>query len=150
LAAVSVRRSLQNDHLVCLEDGRKFKSLKRHLRTMYGLSPDEYRAKWKLPKDYPMVAPAYSAARSELAKAMGLGAVRKATPEPPITPTPAKAAPKVKARLSGPEVPFPFTEKPAPVGAAPPATPKARKPGRAKVTPADLGEGAKAAVTPAE
>ena len=71
--AVPVKRSIQPDHLVCLEDGRKFKSLKRHLRTKYNLSPEEYRAKWGLPKDYPMVAPSYAKARSELAKQMGLG-----------------------------------------------------------------------------
>ena len=71
--AVPVRRSITPDHLVCLEDGRKFKSLKRHLRTKYNMSPEEYRAKWSLPKDYPMVAPNYAKARSELAKQMGLG-----------------------------------------------------------------------------
>jgi predicted transcriptional regulator len=71
--AVPVRRSITPDHLVCLEDGRKFKSLKRHLRTKYNMSPEEYRAKWGLPKDYPMVAPNYAKARSDLAKQMGLG-----------------------------------------------------------------------------
>jgi predicted transcriptional regulator len=71
--AVSVRKSISPDYLICLEDGRKFKSLKRHLRTKYDMSPEEYRAKWNLPKDYPMVAPNYAKARSELAKQMGLG-----------------------------------------------------------------------------
>jgi predicted transcriptional regulator len=71
--AVSVKKSITPDAIICLEDGRKFKSLKRHLRTKYNLSPEEYRAKWGLPKDYPMVAPSYAAARSELAKSMGLG-----------------------------------------------------------------------------
>ena len=71
--AVPVRKSITPDFLICLEDGRKFKSLKRHLRTKYNLSPEEYRAKWGLPKDYPMVAPNYAKARSELAKQMGLG-----------------------------------------------------------------------------
>jgi predicted transcriptional regulator len=71
--AVPVRRSITPDHLVCLEDGRKFKSLKRHLRTKYNMSPEDYRAKWGLPKDYPMVAPNYAKARSDLAKQMGLG-----------------------------------------------------------------------------
>src|SRR5690606_28627074 len=71
--AVPVRKSITPDFLICLEDGRKFKSLKRHLRTKYDMSPDEYRAKWGLPKDYPMVAPNYAKARSELAKQMGLG-----------------------------------------------------------------------------
>lgn len=71
--AVSVRKSITSEFLICLEDGRKFKSLKRHLQTKYGLTPDAYRAKWNLPKDYPMVAPDYAASRSALAKSMGLG-----------------------------------------------------------------------------
>ena len=71
--AVPVRKSISPDFLICLEDGRKFKSLKRHLRTKYDMSPEEYRAKWNLPKDYPMVAPNYAKARSDLAKQMGLG-----------------------------------------------------------------------------
>lgn len=71
--AVPVRRSITPDYLVCLEDGRKFKSLKRHLRTKYNMSPEDYRSKWGLAKDYPMVAPNYAKARSELAKQMGLG-----------------------------------------------------------------------------
>lgn len=71
--AVQIRKSINPDFIVCLEDGRKFKSLKRHLRTKYDMSPEEYRAKWGLPKDYPMVAPNYAKARSELAKQMGLG-----------------------------------------------------------------------------
>jgi predicted transcriptional regulator len=71
--AVSVKKSIGADYLICLEDGRKFKSLKRHLRTKYDMSPEDYRAKWGLPKDYPMVAPSYAAARSALAKSMGLG-----------------------------------------------------------------------------
>jgi predicted transcriptional regulator len=74
--AVTVRRSIQNDHLVCLEDGQKFKSLKRHLMSHHGLTPDQYREKWDLPADYPMVAPAYAEARSRLAKEMGLGQKR--------------------------------------------------------------------------
>ena len=75
--AVPVRRSITPDYLVCLEDGRKFKSLKRHLRTHYNLSPEEYREKWGLPHDYPMVAPNYARARSDLAKKMGLGTRRE-------------------------------------------------------------------------
>lgn len=71
--AVSVRKSIHPDYLICLEDGLKFKSLKRHLRSKYDLSPDAYRQKWGLPADYPMVAPGYSAQRSKLAKKMGLG-----------------------------------------------------------------------------
>ena len=71
--AVPIKKSITPDYLVCLEDGRKFKSLKRHLRTKYNMSPEDYRAKWALPKDYPMVAPNYAKARSDLAKQMGLG-----------------------------------------------------------------------------
>lgn len=75
--AVPVKKSVAPDHIVCLEDGKKFKSLKRHLRTHYNLTPEEYREKWGLPHDYPMVAPNYAAARSALAKKMGLGQRRK-------------------------------------------------------------------------
>ena len=75
--AVTVRRSIQNDHLICLEDGQKFKSLKRHLMTHHGLTPEQYREKWELAADYPMVAPAYAEARSRLAKESGLGQKRK-------------------------------------------------------------------------
>lgn len=71
--AVPPKKSVHEDYLICLEDGKKFKSLKRHLRTHYNLSPEEYREKWGLPHDYPMVAPNYAAARSHLAKQMGLG-----------------------------------------------------------------------------
>jgi predicted transcriptional regulator len=78
--AVPIRRSIQQDFLVCLEDGKKFKSLKRHLRTRYNLSPDEYRARWNLPDDYPMVAPSYAATRSQLARTMGLGQQRRKWP----------------------------------------------------------------------
>jgi hypothetical protein len=74
--AVPVKKSVFPDYIICLEDGKKFKSLKRHLRTHYKLSPDEYRAKWNLAHDYPMVAPNYAAARSQLAKKMGLGTRR--------------------------------------------------------------------------
>lgn len=75
--AVSIRKSVNPDYLICLEDGKKFKSLKRHLRTHYDMSPEDYREKWGLPADYPMVAPNYAAARSELAKKMGLGQQRR-------------------------------------------------------------------------
>jgi predicted transcriptional regulator len=71
--AVPIRKSVAADYIVCLEDGKKFKSLKRHLRTHYNLSPEEYREKWGLASDYPMVAPNYSATRSRLAKDNGLG-----------------------------------------------------------------------------
>ncbi|WP_034994870.1 MucR family transcriptional regulator [Beijerinckia mobilis] len=75
--AVPTKKSVTNEFIVCLEDGRKFKSLKRHLRTQYNMSPDEYREKWGLPADYPMVAPNYAKARSNLAKQMGLGQQRR-------------------------------------------------------------------------
>ncbi len=71
--AVTLKKSITPDFLICLEDGKKFKSLKRHLRTAYNMSPEDYRRKWKLPADYPMVAPSYAEARSSLAKQMGLG-----------------------------------------------------------------------------
>jgi len=74
---VSVKDSIRPDYLICLEDGKKFKSLKRHLRTHYNLSPEEYREKWGLRHDYPMVAPNYARARSDLAKKMGLGTRRE-------------------------------------------------------------------------
>ena len=71
--AVPVKRSVTSEYIVCLEDGKKFKSLKRHLRTQYNMTPEQYRDKWGLPPDYPMVAPNYAASRSQLAKKMGLG-----------------------------------------------------------------------------
>jgi predicted transcriptional regulator len=74
--AISIKKSVTADHIVCLEDGRTFKSLKRHLRAKYDMSPEQYRAKWGLPPDYPMVAPNYAKARSDLAKAIGLGQTR--------------------------------------------------------------------------
>jgi predicted transcriptional regulator len=75
--AVSIKRSMTPDYLVCLEDGKRFKSLKRHLRSQYNLTPEQYRDKWGLPADYPMVAPNYAVARSQLAKKMGLGQQRR-------------------------------------------------------------------------
>ena len=75
--AVPVKRSINPDFIVCLEDGKKFKSLKRHLRTQYNMTPEQYREKWGLAADYPMVAPNYAAARSQLAKQMGLGQQRR-------------------------------------------------------------------------
>ena len=93
--AVPIRRSVTAEYIVCLEDGRKMKMLKRYLRTTYGLTPDQYRSKWNLPADYPMVAPAYAEARSVLARARGLGRRR---PEPEPTPVPKKRGrPKVTA-----------------------------------------------------
>lgn len=75
--AVSVKKSITPEYIVCLEDGKKFKSLKRHLRTQYNMTPEQYREKWGLGADYPMVAPNYAAARSQLAKQMGLGQQRR-------------------------------------------------------------------------
>lgn len=88
IPAVNPKRSVTPDYIICLEDGKRFKSLKRHLNTDFGLTPDAYRQKWGLPNDYPMVAPNYSASRSNLAKSMGLG--RK--------PAPAKKAPTKRAK----------------------------------------------------
>lgn len=77
--AVSIRASVKNDHIVCLEDGKKLKMLKRHLATRYNMTPEQYRTRWNLPADYPMVAPAYAEKRRELAKKIGLG--RKPAPK---------------------------------------------------------------------
>ena len=74
--AIPIKKSITSDYIICLEDGKKFKSLKRHLRTRYKLTPEQYREKWGLGSDYPMVAPNYAAARSRLAKQMGLGQQR--------------------------------------------------------------------------
>ena len=92
--AVPIRKSVTADAIICLEDGKKFKSLKRHLRTAYDLTPEQYRTKWGLPVDYPMVAPAYAEARSALAKSMGLG--RKPAPKP-VAPEKTRAAPRPKS-----------------------------------------------------
>ena len=78
--AVPIKKSVGRDYVICLEDGKKLKMLKRHLATRYQMTPAEYRQRWGLPKDYPMVAPAYAKARSELAKNIGLGRPRKAVP----------------------------------------------------------------------
>ena len=91
--AVSVKKSVTPDFIICLEDGKKFKSLKRHLRTTFDLTPEQYRAKWSLPSGYPMVAPNYAKARSELAKTMGLGRQRKGATR--------AASPSVKVAASG-------------------------------------------------
>jgi predicted transcriptional regulator len=89
--AVAVKKSVTPEYIICLEDGQKFKSLKRHLKTHYDMSPEEYREKWGLPRDYPMVAPSYAAARSDLAKNMGLGRrVAAAQAEAPAAVKPAK------------------------------------------------------------
>jgi predicted transcriptional regulator len=95
--AVPIKRSVTPDYIISLEDGRKFKSLKRHLKNTYGLTPEEYRAKWGLPRDYPMVAPNYAKARSDLAKTMGLG--RKSGADEVVE---AEAAPAAPARRGRP------------------------------------------------
>src|SRR5690349_16080685 len=92
--AVSIKKSITPDAIICLEDGKAFKSLKRHLMTKYGMTPAEYRAKWGLPKDYPMVAPNYAAARSALARNMGLGLDRR---KPEEEKAPAKKTRRAKA-----------------------------------------------------
>ena len=94
--AVPIKKSVQPDYIVCLDDGKRFKSLKRHLRTTYNLTPDQYRAKWGLRPDYPMVAPNYAATRSELAKRLGLGQQRQRSE--PVQAEPQPAAPSTKGR----------------------------------------------------
>ncbi|HSI40035.1 MAG TPA: MucR family transcriptional regulator [Xanthobacteraceae bacterium] len=122
--AIAVKKSVTADFIVCLEDGKKFKSLKRHLRTRYGLSPDEYRQKWGLPADYPMVAPNYAASRSALAKTMGLGRLRRgAEPEPVVVAEPApvakaKRTPRKAAEPAPVEVEAPPAKKPRKTKAA--------------------------------
>jgi predicted transcriptional regulator len=98
--AVPVKRSVQPDYIICLEDGKKFKSLKRHLMSHYNMTPEEYREKWGLPADYPMVAPNYALARSTLAKQMGLG--RREAPAPVVeAPQPAGKPAKKAAKKPG-------------------------------------------------
>lgn len=100
--AVPIRRSVTPDYIISLEDGSKYKSLKRHLATKYGMTPDDYRAKWGLPKDYPMVAPNYAAERSALAVAAGLGQGGRKSPakasaaKAPAKKAAGKAAPKAR------------------------------------------------------
>jgi predicted transcriptional regulator len=100
--AVAVKKSIQPDFITCLEDGRRFKALKRHLRSNYNMTPAEYRTKWNLPHDYPMVAPNYSKTRSALAKSLGLG--RKAARSDAVEAAPrveeAPAAPKERSRTA--------------------------------------------------
>ena len=97
--AVPIKKSITDNYIVSLENGQRFKSLKRHLMSTYGMTPADYRAKWNLPKDYPMVAPGYASARSALAKCLGLG--RKAMPRsaPVVAPAPEPAPAKKAGRL---------------------------------------------------
>ena len=99
--AVAIKKSVTPDYIVCLEDGKKFKSLKRHLRSEYNMSPEEYREKWALPHDYPMVAPNYAAARSNMAKNMGLGRRGTAVAAAAQPEAPAKAEPAEKPKGRG-------------------------------------------------
>jgi predicted transcriptional regulator len=80
--AIAIKKSVTPEYIICLEDGKKFKSLRRHLRTKYNLSPEDYRTRWNLPADYPMVAPSYALIRSNLAKQIGLGQKRKTAGKP--------------------------------------------------------------------
>jgi len=95
--AVPVKKSITPDYIICLEDGKQFKSMKRHLATKFGLTPDEYRRKWSLPSDYPMVAAGYATKRSELALALGLGRKKSETTEEPAAPAKTARAKKPKA-----------------------------------------------------
>ena len=98
--AVSVRASIKPDYIVCLEDGKKLKMLKRHLMTRYQMTPSDYRAKWGLPADYPMVAPNYAQQRKELAHKIGLGRKPKAMAAEPASSAPAKRGRKPKAQAA--------------------------------------------------
>ena len=140
---VPIKKSVTNEYIVCLEDGKRFKSLKRHLHSEHGLSPQDYRDKWGLAKDYPMVAPAYADARSNLAKTMGLG--RKAgTPalempesEAEVTEADAVEPEAVEPEVTEPEVTEPESQPEPEVAQAEEAEPEpAKKPrrGRAKAT----------------
>jgi predicted transcriptional regulator len=111
--AVSIRASIKHDYIVCLEDGKKLKMLKRYLRTRYDMSPEDYRAKWGLPSDYPMVAPSYAEQRKELAVKMGLGkkdgptAKRVVAKAPAATEAPAKRSRPPKAAAPSKAAPMP-------------------------------------------
>jgi predicted transcriptional regulator len=97
--AVSIKKSVSPDYIICLEDGKRFKSLRRHLKSAFGITPEEYRAKWGLPSTYPMVAPNYAAARSELARSSGLGR-RRAETRATKTAAAAPSTPAAKAKTS--------------------------------------------------
>lgn len=124
--AVSVRASIKPDYIVCLEDGKKLKMLKRHLMTQYQMTPADYRAKWKLPADYPMVAPNYAAQRRKLAHEIGLGRKAKAPAQTAAPKTTAKAAPAKAAPVKA------AAPKAAAKGAAAPKPAAAAKPPRAR------------------
>ena len=103
--AVPLKKSITPDFLISLEDGKKYKSLKRHLRTKYNMTPEDYRTKWGLPKDYPMVAPNYAKARSEMARSMGLGQGGRGRKKAANANTNAKAAPKTSAKSAKAKTP---------------------------------------------
>jgi predicted transcriptional regulator len=135
--AVPVRSSVKHDYIVCLEDGKKLKMLKRYLRTNYNMTPEDYRTKWKLPRDYPMVAPAYAEQRRGLARKIGLGrkkpeaAAGAATPATVSTPATAPAAVKAAPAKAAPK---PRAAKKADAAPAVAATPAKRgRPAKAKV-----------------
>ena len=119
--AVPIKQSIQREYLVCLEDGAKLQSMKRYLQAQFGLTPDAYRAKWGLPLNYPMVAPAYAAKRSELAKHLGLGTAlrtaERSTPEVPHLPIkaeePTVPTPEAKHTATSVFANFPGSERPA-------------------------------------
>ena len=98
--AVPIKRSVFPDHIICLEDGKSFKTLRRHLQTVYGMTPDQYRQRWELPRDYPMVASDYAEHRSRLAKSLGLGRKGTHTPSRPREAV-EDAAPKRRGRKPG-------------------------------------------------
>jgi predicted transcriptional regulator len=134
--AVPIKKSVSADFIVCLEDGKKLKMLKRHLMSTYGMTPAEYRTKWNLPRDYPMVAPNYAATRSQLAKKIGLGRIPAAVVAP--TPIEPPAAPKKAPARKGRPAKTVVADAPAKVVALSPesAAPRAVKPAARRGRPA--------------
>ncbi len=137
--AVSIRSSVKPDHIVCLEDGKKLKMLKRYLRTNYDMSPDEYRRKWNLPSDYPMVAPNYAEKRRSLAHSIGLGRKAVDVPAPEAEPV-AEEAP-AKPKRAGRKPKAEATPEPAPqTDAAPEEAPKPKRGRKPKASAEPAGE----------
>jgi len=135
--AVSIRASIKPDYIVCLEDGKKLKMLKRHLMTRYQMSPADYRAKWKLPPDYPMVAPNYAAQRRKLAHEIGLGRKAKAPVKAAAPKSADKPAAQAAAAKPARAKAAPKSAKPAKAAAAPkPAATKSAAPRAKKEKPA--------------
>ena len=129
--AVPVRSSIKHDYIVCLEDGKKLKMLKRYLRTNYAMTPDEYRAKWGLPRDYPMVAPAYAEQRRGLAQAIGLGRKKVSEVAAPVVKTVKKAAKSAVAAVEGATAPAPKKRGRPAKAASPAVAPAADEPSEA-------------------